>query len=116
MSRILEFVPSQEPPTDLSDRSIYGSYNQQYHRIKTNIDNATIEILLKTIDCFYTYCEPVNKDVGFRIAQSFKTLEELRNFCLELCKEGINRDFIYSSTTRKRGSIGNLLESTSCGD
>lgn len=45
MSRILEFVPSQEPPTDLSDRSIYGLYNQQYHRIKTNIDNATIEIL-----------------------------------------------------------------------
>lgn len=65
---------------------------------------------------FYTYYESINKNVGFQLAQSFKTLEELRNFCLELCKEGINRDFIYSSTTRKRGSIGNLLESTSRGD
>lgn len=102
--------PSSETPTkeDVVLRRVeqakrFGA--KAYPKFVEKINACSRTQHIKAIGAFYRHCE--NKSL--EQAETEGTDESVRAFCLELCRESINRDFTQFISTGKGTNFANLV-------
>ena len=79
-----------------------------YYKFKTRIEQTSIDKILWTIENYYILADDPNYN-NIKDHLNGRSLDELKELCLELCGEAINRDMINYFVSGTRGNIGPQL-------